>query len=71
MQTGIHIDGSSNIKEAAKPLADAILSILAANAEQETIRHALTVFQQGVSFNHASVCHNVIDARTLEPYPTR
>jgi len=71
MQTGIHIDGSSNIKDAAKPLADAIISIMAANAEQETIRHALTVFQQGVSINYATVSNCTIDARSIEPYPTR
>jgi hypothetical protein len=71
METGIKIDASNNLKEAAGPLSEAIIAILNANAEQETLRHALTVFQQGVSLTGASICNNVIDARTLTPYEPR
>ena len=45
--------GSDQLKEAAQPLADALVTILEANADQATIQKALEVF--GVSMRISDI----------------
>ena len=62
---GIKI-GGADMKDAADPLAAAIVKILEAKAEQETIRTALSVFGRSVTPDNISIanCH-VVGPRTI------
>lgn len=56
----------ADLSEAAGPLADAIVKILAVPVEQRTLRAALRAFSRSVSISHVAVtnCHfeNAADA---------
>lgn len=58
--------GGADMREAADPLAAAIVKILEAKAEQETIRVALSVFGQSVTPDNISIanCH-IVGPRTI------
>jgi hypothetical protein len=62
---GVNISGP-NMEEAALPLAQAIVQILAADADQETLRCALEVFGRSVRVENVHLSgSNIIGPRTI------
>lgn len=68
METGIHI-GTKIDKESLEPLVDAILRIMEAKADQQTIRHALTTLEYRLETKTSNVSlHDVV--LNGDTYPT-
>ena len=63
---GINISNDTDMSAAAGPLADAIVKILEAKAEQETIREALRTFGRAVQIENVTIAGaHVIGPRTI------
>ena len=63
---GINVGNTTDMKAASEPLATALVAILEANAEQETIREALRVFGRSVQIEHITIeGATVIGPRTI------
>lgn len=64
METGIYV-GAPNMKDAATPIADALVRILESSAEQETIRTALDVFARSVRVENITIQGARVDGRVI------
>lgn len=61
--------GGEQLKEAAAPLAGAIIAIMAAPGDQKTIRAALEVFAKSVVVQNVTLSGATVDARTINIEP--